>query len=241
VKLESLKQVLLSIEQEIVRMNPDTPVHFHQQEKTPTNMALRGLKGETLWVTPRSNGFSIGLSGKSLERRMSSYMSGLVGRKQDGFSQLNKNKGKKALPFWIVSDVKMLRAAVFEYVGVPTTQLLFDFPDEEKLEGFFYEGAVKTITVNAYERNAKARKACIEHHGMICKVCSFDFYSAYGEIGAGYIQVHHLVPISQIGVEYQVDPINDLVPVCANCHAMIHRTKKAMDISELAKIVDQRS
>lgn len=85
------------------------------------------------------------------------------------------------------------------------------------------EGAKKTITVNAYERDPKARGRCIEHWGTKCTVCSFDFAARYGDLGAGFIHVHHLTPLSTIGQEYVVDPIKDLRPVCPNCHAMLHR------------------
>ena len=52
-----------------------------------------------------------------------------------------------------------------------------------------------------------------------------DFENMYGELGKGFIHVHHIVPISMIGKEYKIDPIKDLVPVCPNCHAMLHRCK----------------
>lgn len=86
----------------------------------------------------------------------------------------------------------------------------------------YSEGALKVIKVNAYERDRKARQACINFHGTDCKVCGLDFGSRYGEIGAGFIHVHHLVPLASIGAEYEVDPVKDLVPVCPNCHAMLH-------------------
>jgi len=87
---------------------------------------------------------------------------------------------------------------------------------------FYIEGALKEIKVNAYERDRKARQACIDFHGTDCKVCGLDFGSRYGEIGVGFIHVHHVVPLASIGDEYEVDPVKDLVPVCPNCHAMLH-------------------
>jgi 5-methylcytosine-specific restriction protein A len=42
------------------------------------------------------------------------------------------------------------------------------------------EGAVRSIFVNAYERNPDARRRCISHHGWVCKVCGFDFEVVYG-------------------------------------------------------------
>lgn len=101
--------------------------------------------------------------------------------------------------------------------------------------GKFPEGARHIVTINAYERNPKARAACIAHHGHVCAVCGFDFASVYGSIGEGFIQVHHIIGIGKIGKEYKVDPIADLIPVCPNCHAMIHRTDPALTVEQLRK------
>ena len=96
------------------------------------------------------------------------------------------------------------------------------------------EGAKKKITVNAYARCRKARRLCIEKHGLNCAVCDFHFELYYGKLGTGFIHVHHLKPIAEIGEEYQLDPIADLRPVCANCHAMLHRNREiCMSIEEL--------
>lgn len=84
------------------------------------------------------------------------------------------------------------------------------------------EGAVCAITVNAHERNPEARRRCIEHYGTSCSICEFDFGAVYGEEAEGIIHVHHLRPLSEIGRQYNVDPIEDLRPVCPNCHAVLH-------------------
>ncbi|MND65181.1 HNH endonuclease [Agrobacterium tumefaciens] len=86
----------------------------------------------------------------------------------------------------------------------------------------YIEGALKEIKVNGYERDRRARQACIDHYGTDCQVCGLDFESRYGEIGAGFIHVHHVVPLASIGEQYEVDPVKDLIPVCPNCHAMLH-------------------
>ncbi len=96
-----------------------------------------------------------------------------------------------------------------------------------------FEGLRKTIIVNSYERNSKARMLCVKHFKAICAVCSFDFEKFYGEIGKGFIHVHHIIPVSQIGTEYQINPINDLIPVCPNCHAMLHKQEPPISIEEL--------
>lgn len=99
------------------------------------------------------------------------------------------------------------------------------------------EGAKQVVTVNKYERNLAARVKCIEEWGVCCAVCGFDFEQVYGSRGAGYIHVHHLRPLGEIGKSYQLDPIKDLRPVCPNCHLMLHRTIPAISITELKGII----
>lgn len=112
------------------------------------------------------------------------------------------------------------------------------FP-ESSLPQDSFEGAVKTTTVNKYERSSIARKKCIEHYGCRCIVCGMDFEKAYGELGKGFIHVHHVVPLNEIGKEYKVNYIKDLIPVCPNCHAMLHRSinGKSVTIKELQDII----
>jgi 5-methylcytosine-specific restriction enzyme A len=102
------------------------------------------------------------------------------------------------------------------------------------------EGAVQQVFVNRYERNEAARRACIAHHGYDCAVCGFNFVVRYGDLGQGYIHVHHLVPLSTIKQEYQVDPVKDLRPVCPNCHAMLHHSDEVLSIDELRKMLSRR-
>lgn len=87
------------------------------------------------------------------------------------------------------------------------------------------EGAMKKIRVNLFERDPKLRELCVKHWGCKCSVCGFDFSANYGEIGLGFIHVHHLVPLSAVRGAHRVDPIEDLIPVCPNCHAMLHHPK----------------
>lgn len=95
------------------------------------------------------------------------------------------------------------------------------------------EGAVHEVVMNRYERSSKARAACLAAKGYRCVVCGMDFESTYGDIGHKFIHVHHIVPISSIGKEYVVDGERDLVPVCPNCHNMLHRREPPYSIKEL--------
>lgn len=106
-------------------------------------------------------------------------------------------------------------------------------PEEIEHPENFIEGATKEISVNYYERNQAARNACIDHYVYSCYICDFNFEEIYGEVGRNFIHVHHLKPLHEITKEYQVNPINDLRPVCPNSHAMLHRRKECLDISEL--------
>ena len=92
-----------------------------------------------------------------------------------------------------------------------------------------------------YERNAKARDKCLAHYGYKCYICGFSFMDKYGDIGKGFIHVHHKNPVSEIGHEYTVDPIRDLIPICPNCHAMIHRKVPALSIEELKLIIERNN
>jgi len=107
------------------------------------------------------------------------------------------------------------------------------YPDELETGRKYIEGARKTVRVNACERDAKARKACINHYGASCVVCGFNFESKYGAVGKGFIHVHHLNPLALTDGEYELHPIADLRPVCPNCHAMLHRPEKLLTIQEL--------
>jgi 5-methylcytosine-specific restriction protein A len=116
-----------------------------------------------------------------------------------------------------------------------TAQQLLDLwhdrtPESEETEageisdGGYIEGAVRTIKVNRYERDPRARRIALEHHGHVCAVCDLDPVRVYGPgIGTRVIHVHHITPMSQIGEEYELDPINDLIPLCPNCHNAIHK------------------
>jgi predicted HNH restriction endonuclease len=101
----------------------------------------------------------------------------------------------------------------------------------------FSEGDEKEIQGIVYERDPKARKACIEYYGCKCIICGMDFEQVYGDLGKGFIEVHHIIPISERGGHYIVDPIKDLRPLCSNCHSMIHRLKHVLTIEELKKII----
>lgn len=107
------------------------------------------------------------------------------------------------------------------------------YPDELTPGELVPDGGRKQVRVNAYERNQAARRKCLTHHGARCMVCGLDFEARYGNIGRGFIHVHHIVPLASVPEGYRLDPLTDLVPVCPNCHAMLHRTAVVLSVAEL--------
>lgn len=104
-------------------------------------------------------------------------------------------------------------------------------------ERLYEEGTPEQVISVKYERNPVARAACIAAHGTSCKICGFDFGKEYGSEFEGKIEVHHKVPISEIGEKYIVDPVKDLIPVCSNCHTALHSKKNGVyTVEELKKM-----
>lgn len=96
------------------------------------------------------------------------------------------------------------------------------------------EGARKEMEMERAYRNRAARNDCVAWWGAQCQVCGINFAEDYGELGKDFIEVHHLVPLSTYEGDHEVDPIGDLVPLCSNCHSMIHRGGAApMTLGEL--------
>ena len=121
--------------------------------------------------------------------------------------------------------------------SVDIDSLTSTLPEEIPASAHF-EGAVREIKVNAYERNPLARKLCLAAYGHSCVVCGFNFEKAFGKFAAGFIHVHHLVLLSDIGQSYEVDPVRDLRPVCPNCHAVIHIGGAVRSIEEVKELLN---
>jgi len=128
-----------------------------------------------------------------------------------------------------------------EFLSLVGTSQHISFSDEINDDEPFLEGKSKRVYVNAFERNPIARKKCIDFYGAVCKICEFDFEKVYGPIGKGFIHVHHIVDISSIGSEYELNPIIDLTPVCPNCHAMLHKRKPSYSVNEIKEILMSHS
>ncbi|AZU62566.1 HNH endonuclease [Neobacillus mesonae] len=123
------------------------------------------------------------------------------------------------------------------------TDVISDDIESEKAEddSYYKDGAVKEYYGKRYERNPENRKKAIEIHGLNCVACGFNFEEIYGERGKDFIEVHHVNPLNTIGEEVVIDPEKDLVPVCSNCHRMIHRRKDdVLSVDELKFLLTHR-
>lgn len=125
------------------------------------------------------------------------------------------------------SNVWYAETAPFDFISrvinyISTYSFVSDNQISEEVQVFEENGAARKIYVNSFERNAKARGECLRIHGTKCTICGFDAEAIYGSDFKDKIHVHHIVPIHLIGKEYKVNPSTDLIPVCPNCHMILH-------------------
>jgi hypothetical protein len=123
----------------------------------------------------------------------------------------------------------------FIHRALPATASITAPKDKE-----FYEGSLKRISVEIRERDPAVRKACIEYHECKCWICDFDFGKFYGPEAEGFIHVHHREQLAKAAGRRKVDPIKDLVPLCPNCHSVVHLRKIAYEVDEVKKMVNRQ-
>lgn len=134
-------------------------------------------------------------------------------------------------------DALLLTKGEFTHLRVVYSDEQIDNVADSGMEPVFHEGAVKTIELTVHERDPAARRACIAHFGASCQICNFDFEHTYGELGRGFIHVHHRVDLALADETRQIDPKTDLIPVCPNCHAMLHTETPAMSPEHLKALI----
>lgn len=115
---------------------------------------------------------------------------------------------------------------------------IYDAGEEE-----FIEGKILARLHQQRERNptlVKRKKESVKKIAgkLVCEVCDFDFEAVYGELGSGYAECHHLIPLAQLE-KVRKTKLADLAIVCANCHRMLHRPQSMLAIAELRKIVQE--
>jgi 5-methylcytosine-specific restriction protein A len=140
----------------------------------------------------------------------------------------NEDEVIELLGNWIINGVSL----VFSLLTIEESITNNDFTPQQ-------EGNPKVIQSIKYERSRVNREICLAHKGYTCSVCGFNFLENYGLIGKDYIEVHHTTPVSEMGDNYSIDIDRDLVPVCSNCHSMIHRKTPPLTVDELKSIIFQ--
>jgi hypothetical protein len=100
-----------------------------------------------------------------------------------------------------------------------------------------FDGPLRRSQASGWERNREARRQCVAHFGAACQVCKFDFGKRYGRLGRGFVEVHHAKIPGSRSRRRRVDPLVDLVPVCSNCHRMLHRREPALGVGDLRRAI----
>ncbi|MDQ0011547.1 5-methylcytosine-specific restriction protein A [Luteibacter jiangsuensis] len=95
-----------------------------------------------------------------------------------------------------------------------------------------FEDASRRRLHERIERNQRLVNRVKEAHGSTCEACGLNFKEFYGELGEGYIEAHHLRPMSTLAkARVEMDPMRDFAVLCANCHRMIHRSEHISDLN----------
>jgi predicted HNH restriction endonuclease len=238
-RIEPLITELQKIVDEINYTSKKYRLEVEQQKGKKVNISIVGANGR-LGTGLKKNGYAVSLQGRSIEERMYGFLKELFNREHDRYVQ---TQPVPHYPLWKTENFDDIRKAIYYYAEYtpPNTNEDLDsvvYPDEMgKSNETHFEGATTTRLVNAYERNPIARKKCIEHYGVTCVVCGFNFEKVYGNIGKDFIEVHHLSKVSDKKQEYEVNPVKDLRPVCPNCHAMLHKKDPPYTIEELKILI----
>jgi 5-methylcytosine-specific restriction protein A len=137
------------------------------------------------------------------------------------YDEYHPNRDSNGHYWWVIRPE--LVSALESFYGMKKSVISHPQKGKNRRSESFKEGGAQALHRTFYERNPEARRECLEHYGYTCAVCGFNFENVYGEVGKGIICVHHKVPISRFkGEEHIVSPTEDLIPVCHNCHAIIH-------------------
>lgn len=120
-------------------------------------------------------------------------------------------------------------------INLPEEESTLSKQDSDEEEQKRLEGRLTEAKILRRQRNRAARQKCLEDSGYTCYVCGFNFEKAYGEIGKGFLEVHHTKPLATYDDEHVI-PQSELCALCSNCHSMVHRKKnEVMDVDDLKR------
>lgn len=194
-----------------------------------TDMTIEDITDdEVYWINKEL--YREATQGTYMRLRLISYMDS-----ENLSLQMLKSKGLKAAPQGAMK-LDLDKKELSEYLR---ENFLTEYARSHDNIAILIEGKKHTRESTHYERNPIARQKCLDYYGYNCQVCKMNFEDTYGKIGKNFIHVHHCVPLSHRNTEYQVDYLRDLIPVCPNCHAMLHRKKgdDFFSISELKELM----
>ena len=131
-----------------------------------------------------------------------------------------------------------LASAIRRNAGSPDAEIpaTEDFEELEAAEGRILLRLHKSRERNRAIVRSKKERALQETGKLACEACGFDFREAYGDLGEGFIECHHTIPVSEL-VPGRVTKIGDLALLCANCHRMIHRSRPMKAVAELKSLI----
>lgn len=128
---------------------------------------------------------------------------------------------------------------LFEIESVPAATRGRSQDDSSVYE--FGEGRRMSAERQFFARNPALVAAAKKKHGFICQICKFDFGRAYGPLGEGYIEAHHLNPLSERDPSTWTDKlrtsVDEVCVLCANCHRMVHRKRPALSVDDVRKVL----
>lgn len=150
----------------------------------------------------------------------------------------SNNSDAKYIMFFLLNRINEKQSRGKNREKIQQVNKFDEFAIEEEYLGV--EGAKKKVLVNYYERDYSLRKRKIEVNkgDCSCSICGFNFEKVYGDRGKGFIHVHHLIPLSEIGKVHDA-PLDTLILVCPNCHAMLHRTNPVLKPDDLKKLIEE--
>jgi len=105
--------------------------------------------------------------------------------------------------------------------------------DDVEADPSALEGTPVEAISRRYERKPLNREICLSVRGRRCICCNMNFGEVYGDIADQFIEVHHTTPASEMGPGYLINPISDLVPICSNCHSVVHLSHPAASVDEV--------
>lgn len=151
------------------------------------------------------------------------------------------SKADKEVWSELAHDQQRLHAiatAIRAFAASPTKS---PFTDADQEEITALEGEILLRQHRMHERSQsivdkKKEQARLRDGTLHCEVCYFDFGEIYGELGRGFIECHHTVPLSELRPG-QRTRFQDLALVCANCHRMLHRRGETRTLESLRAVL----